>query len=51
MARKARTIDSARFEKLVMWPLVILIVLLGVFPTPLLNFFNQFATEMVRRIG
>ena len=43
--------DMARFEKLVMWPLVILIVLLGVFPTPLLNFFNQFATEMVRRIG
>lgn len=43
--------DLARFEKLVMWPLVILIVLLGVFPTPLLNFFNQFATEMVRRIG
>ena len=43
--------DMARFEKLVMWPLVILIVLLGVFPNLLLNFFNQFATEFVRIVG
>ena len=42
--------DMVRFEKLTMWPLVILIVILGIFPVPLLHFFNQAAVELVSRL-
>jgi NADH-quinone oxidoreductase subunit M len=39
--------DMLGFEKLTMWPLVILIVVLGIFPVPILAFFNQAATEII----
>jgi NADH-quinone oxidoreductase subunit M len=42
--------DMIGFEKLTMWPLVILIVILGVFPVPLLNFFNQAAQSIVNAL-
>jgi len=38
------------FEKLTLWPLVILIIILGVFPTPLVNFFNQAAERIINAL-
>jgi len=32
--------DVTRFEKLTLWPLVAFMILFGIFPTPLLSFFN-----------
>jgi NADH:ubiquinone oxidoreductase subunit 4 (subunit M) len=34
------------FEKVTMWPLVGLMILFGVFPTPLVDFFNSFAQAL-----
>ena len=42
--------DMVSFEKLIMWPLVILIIILGVFPTPLVNFFNQAAERIINAL-
>jgi len=38
------------FEKLTMWPLVILIIILGVYPTPLVRFFNQAAETIINAL-
>jgi NADH-quinone oxidoreductase subunit M len=39
--------DVAFFEKVTLWPLVAFMVLFGIYPTPLLNFFNTtFVTLM-----
>ena len=35
--------DMLSFEKVTMWPLVVFMILFGVFPTPLVDFFNSFA--------
>ena len=32
--------DVTRFEKLTLWPLVAFMILFGIFPTPLVSFFN-----------
>jgi NADH-quinone oxidoreductase subunit M len=32
--------DLARFEKITLWPLTILMIFFGIFPAPILNFFN-----------
>ncbi len=42
--------DMLGFEKLTLWPLVILIIILGVFPVPLLNFFNAAAQSIVQAL-
>ena len=42
--------DMATFEKVTMWPLVAFMVLFGIFPTPLLNFFNLAANELLQRL-
>jgi NADH-quinone oxidoreductase subunit M len=42
--------DMAGFEKLTMVPLVILIIILGVFPTPLVEFFNQAAETIINAL-
>jgi len=39
--------DMTGFEKLTLWPLVILIFVLGVYPTPLLNFLNGAAVQVL----
>jgi len=39
--------DMLGFEKLTLWPLVILIFVLGVYPTPLLNFLNGAAVQIL----
>ncbi|HRW46759.1 MAG TPA: proton-conducting transporter membrane subunit, partial [Caldilinea sp.] len=39
--------DMVGFEKLTLWPLVILIFVLGVYPTPLLNYLNSAALEIL----
>jgi NADH:ubiquinone oxidoreductase subunit 4 (subunit M) len=31
------------FEKVTLWPLVLFMIGFGVYPTPLVNFFNTFA--------
>ncbi len=40
--------DMATFEKVTMWPLVAFMVLFGIYPTPLLNFFNLAAVELLK---
>ena len=42
--------DMALFEKVTMWPLIAFMVLFGVYPTPLLNFFNRAANELLQRL-
>jgi NADH-quinone oxidoreductase subunit M len=39
----AKLTDMLSFEKVTMWPLVVFMILFGVFPTPLVDFFNSFA--------
>lgn len=39
--------DMAGFEKLTLWPLVIFIFVLGVYPTPLLNYLNSAAVYLL----
>lgn len=42
--------DMVGFEKLTLWPLMILIIILGVFPTPLVRFFNQAAETIINAL-
>jgi NADH-quinone oxidoreductase subunit M len=42
--------DMKGFEKVTLWPLIILIFALGVFPNPLLNFLNGAAVELLNRV-
>ena len=39
--------DMVGFEKLTLWPLVIFIFILGVYPTPLLNYLNGAAVQIL----
>jgi NADH-quinone oxidoreductase subunit M len=39
----AKLLDMVSFEKITMWPLVLFMIVFGVFPTPLVDFFNSFA--------
>jgi len=43
VTHSARLADMAVFEKVTLWPLVLFMIGFGVFPTPLVNFFNTFA--------
>ncbi len=43
-------VDMSRFEKVTMWPLVAFMILFGIFPTPLINFFNLASTELLKRL-
>jgi NADH-quinone oxidoreductase subunit M len=38
--------DMVSFEKVTMWPLVLFMIAFGVFPTPLVNFFNTYAQKL-----
>ena len=38
--------DMLSFEKVTLWPLVIFMIGFGVYPTPLVDFFNSFATAL-----
>ena len=42
----AKLTDMVTFEKVTMWPLVIFMVAFGIFPTPLVAFFNSFAQSL-----
>lgn len=39
--------DMALFEKITMWPLVIFMVMFGIYPTPILDFFNTATTALL----
>lgn len=39
--------DMVGFEKVTLWPLVAAMFLLGIYPTPLVEYFNQSATELL----
>ena len=39
--------DMARFEKITLWPLVFLMILLGIFPTLVLTFFNHYSVDIL----
>ncbi|MEA3336569.1 MAG: NADH-quinone oxidoreductase subunit M [Chloroflexota bacterium] len=43
--------DMLGFEKITMWPLVILMVLIGIYPVPLLDFFNSASTNLVATLS
>ncbi|NOZ71678.1 MAG: NADH-quinone oxidoreductase subunit M [Chloroflexi bacterium] len=42
--------DMVAFEKVTLWPLVALMILLGIFPTLILNYFNQTAVDILSRL-
>ncbi|MBN1136806.1 MAG: NADH-quinone oxidoreductase subunit M [Anaerolineae bacterium] len=42
----AKLTDLLAFEKVTMWPLVLFMIGFGVFPTPIINFFNSFAQKL-----
>jgi len=43
--------DMQGFEKATLWPLIALMVLIGLYPTPLVNFFNRAAVEILTQAG
>ena len=42
----AKLTDMLTFEKVTMWPLVLFMIGFGVYPTPLVDFFNSFAQKL-----
>jgi NADH-quinone oxidoreductase subunit M len=42
----AKLTDMVSFEKVTMWPLVLFMIGFGIFPTPLVDFFNTFAKTL-----
>jgi NADH-quinone oxidoreductase subunit M len=42
----ARLTDLFAFEKVTMWPLVLFMIAFGIYPTPIIEFFNNFATAL-----
>jgi NADH-quinone oxidoreductase subunit M len=46
VAHGAKLTDMLAFEKVTMWPLVLFMIGFGVFPTPLVDFFNSFAKAL-----
>jgi NADH:ubiquinone oxidoreductase subunit 4 (subunit M) len=42
----AKLTDLLAFEKVTMWPLVLFMIGFGIFPTPLVEFFNDFAQKL-----
>jgi len=42
----AKLTDMLAFEKVTMWPLVLFMIGFGLFPTPIINFFNSFARKL-----
>lgn len=43
--------DVALFEKVTLWPLVAFMVLFGVYPTPILSFFNKAFVDLMSRLA
>jgi NADH:ubiquinone oxidoreductase subunit 4 (subunit M) len=46
ISHDAKLTDMVSFEKVTMWPLVLFMIAFGVFPTPLVNFFNTYAQKL-----
>jgi NADH-quinone oxidoreductase subunit M len=46
MTHGAKLTDMLSFEKVTMWPLVLFMIAFGIYPTPLVAFFNSFAREL-----
>ncbi len=42
----AKLTDMVSFEKVTMWPLVLFMIVFGVYPTPLVEFFNTYAARL-----
>jgi len=42
----AKLTDMLSFEKVTMWPLVLFMIAFGVYPTPIVDFFNTFARAL-----
>jgi len=42
--------DMVFFEKLTLWPLIILMFVLGIYPTLVLNYFNVFSVQLLEYI-
>jgi NADH-quinone oxidoreductase subunit M len=49
-ADKHEPTDMLRFEKVTMWPLVAFMVFLGLYPVPLLAFFNTAAVQLIQQL-
>jgi NADH:ubiquinone oxidoreductase subunit 4 (subunit M) len=42
----AKLSDMLSFEKVTMWPLIVFMIGFGVFPVPLIDFFNTYAQKL-----
>jgi NADH-quinone oxidoreductase subunit M len=42
----AKLSDMVSFEKVTMWPLVVFMIAFGIYPTPIVDFFNTFARSL-----
>ncbi|MEJ2208104.1 MAG: NADH-quinone oxidoreductase subunit M [Anaerolineae bacterium] len=42
----AKLTDMLTFEKITMWPLILIMIGFGIYPTPLIDFFNSFAQKL-----
>jgi NADH-quinone oxidoreductase subunit M len=43
--------DVATFEKVTLWPLVVIMVFFGLYPTPILSFFNKAFTDLMMKLA
>jgi NADH-quinone oxidoreductase subunit M len=43
--------DVATFEKLTLWPLVAFMIVFGLYPTPILSFFNKAFTDFMLKLA
>ncbi len=43
--------DMEGYEKATLWPLLLIMFFLGLYPTPLVNFFNRAAVEILTKVG
>ena len=46
VSHDAKLTDMVSFEKVTMWPLVGFMIVFGVFPTPIIAFFNAFSRAL-----
>jgi len=46
VTHNAKLTDMVSFEKITLWPLVAFMIIFGVFPTPIIEFFNAFSKAL-----
>jgi NADH-quinone oxidoreductase subunit M len=46
IAHGAKLTDMVSFEKITMWPLIVFMIVFGIYPVPLVNLFNTYAQKL-----